>query len=205
MARPRTMTHRDFLDAAMRIVDAEGLDALPFCRLGEEVGVSYTAVYTYFESRQDLVEEMAGRMISDVLASADVSGVTPRDRIIALVMAVRVGMAKHPRALPAFLVSTREVPGAGGAVATVIGLLEDAGLSGDELSLAYRALESYVFGMTVFDFGAAPEHLEVRKKRYRQLEHPAFESLGRSKHAVADHNDAAFRRGLENLLAGFGV
>lgn len=199
------MTHRDFLDAAMRIVDAEGLDALTFRRLGEEVGVSYTAVYTYFESRQDLVEELAGRMIAQVLASVDTSDATPRGQIISLAMAVRAGMAEHPRALPAFLVSTREFPGAGDAVAAVIAMLEEAGLSGDELSLAYRALESYVFGMTVFDFGAAPEHLDVRKKRYRMLKHPAFESLGRSKQAVADHNDAAFRRGLENLLAGFGI
>ena len=59
------MTHSDFLDAAMRIVDAEGLDALTFRRLGEEIGVSYTAVYTYFESRQDLVEELAGPALAD--------------------------------------------------------------------------------------------------------------------------------------------
>ena len=72
------MTHSDFLDAAMRIVDADGLDALTFRRLGEEIGVSYTAVYTYFESRQDLVEELAGRMIAQVLASADTSDATPR-------------------------------------------------------------------------------------------------------------------------------
>jgi hypothetical protein len=31
------------------------------------------------------------------------------------------------------------------------------------LALAYRAVEGYVFGMSVFDFGAAPDHLDVRK------------------------------------------
>ena len=199
------MTHRDFLDAAMRIVDAEGLDALTFRRLGEEVGVSFTAVYTYFESRQDLVENLAGRMIAEVLASADTSDSAPRDRIISLAMAVRAGMAKHPRALPAFLVSSRLTPGAEVVSLAVIATLEEAGLSGDDLTMAYRALESYVFGMTVFDFGAAPDHLDVRKRRYAALKHPAFGPLGRSKQAVADHNDAAFRCGLENLLAGFGI
>ena len=199
------MTHRDFLDAAIRIVDDDGLEALTFRRLGEEVGLSYTAVYTYFENRQDLVENLAGQMIDEVLASADASNPSPRERIIGLAVAVRAGMAKHPRALPAFLVSSRLTPGAEQVSLAVIATLEEAGLSGDELALAYRALESYVFGMTVFDFGAAPEHLDVRKKRYRLLKHPAFEPLGRSKQAVADHNDAAFRRGLENLLAGFGI
>jgi TetR/AcrR family transcriptional regulator, tetracycline repressor protein len=199
------MTHSDFLAAAMRIVDSEGLDALTFRRLGEEVGVSYTAVYTYFESREDLVEELAGSMITEVLASADVSNPSPRERIISMAMAVRAGMAKHPRALPAFLLSTRLNQEADLVMATVIATLEEAGLSGEELALAYRTLESYVFGLTVFDFGAAPEHLDVRKKRYAALNHPAFNALGRSKKAVADHNHAAFRRGLENLLLGFGI
>jgi TetR/AcrR family transcriptional regulator, tetracycline repressor protein len=199
------MTRNEFLNAAIRIVDAEGLEALTFRRLGKELGVSYTAVYTYFESRQELVEELAGWMITDVISSAAMPDTTPRGQIISVAMAVRAGMAKHPRALPAFLVSTKEPPGSGEAVRMVIALMEKAGLSGEELALAYRATESYVFGMSVFDFGAAPEHLEVRKRRYAALKHPAFEALGRSKKAVGEHNDAAFRRGLENLLAGFGI
>jgi TetR/AcrR family transcriptional regulator, tetracycline repressor protein len=199
------MTHSDFLAAAMRIVDSEGLDALTFRRLGEEVGVSYTAVYTYFESRQDLVEELAGSLFGEVLASADVSNPSPRERIVSMAMAVRAGMAKHPRALPAFLMSTRLTPEAELASAAVISSLEEAGLTGEKLALAYRTLESYVFGMTVFDLGAAPEHLDVRKKRYAAMQHPAFEALGRSKKAVGEHNDTAFRLGFENLLDGFGV
>jgi TetR/AcrR family transcriptional regulator, tetracycline repressor protein len=199
------MTRDDFLSAAIVVVDAEGLEALTFRRLGKELGVSYTAAYTYFESRQDLVEELAGWMIAGVLGSVEITETTPRGRIIALAMAVRSGMAKHPRVLPAFLVSTREPPGAGEAVGMVIGLLEQAGLSGDELAIAYRVVESYVFGVSVFDFGAAPEHLDVRKRRYSAMKHPAFEALGRSKKAVGEHNDAAFRSGLENLLAGFGI
>jgi TetR/AcrR family transcriptional regulator, tetracycline repressor protein len=199
------MTRDDFLSAAIVVVDAEGLEALTFRRLGKELGVSYTAAYTYFESRQDLVEELAGWMIAGVLGSVEITETTPRDRIIALAMAVRSGMAKHPRLLPAFLVSTREPPGASDAVGAVIGLLEEAGLEGDDLALAYRAVEGYVFGVSVFDFGAAPEHLDVRKRRYSAMKHPAFEALSRSKKAVGEHNDAAFRRGLESLLAGFGI
>jgi hypothetical protein len=37
------------------------------------------------------------------------------------------------------------------------------------------------------------------------MQHPAFEALGRSKKAVGEHNDTAFRLGFENLLDGFGV
>jgi hypothetical protein len=96
-------------------------------------------------------------------------------------------------------------PGAGVAAETVITALEEGGLSGEKLALAYRTCESYVFGMTVFDFGAAPEHLDVRRRRYSQMQHPAFQMLGRSKKAVGEHNDEAFLKGLELLLDGFGI
>jgi len=70
MGRPRTLTHSEFLEVALRIVDSEGLEALTFRRLGEEVGVSYTAVYTYFDSRQELLEELAGQLVGDALSTA---------------------------------------------------------------------------------------------------------------------------------------
>ena len=205
MGRPRTLTHGEFLEVALRIVDAEGLEALTFRRLGDEIGVSYTAVYTYFEGRQQLLEELAGQLVEDSLSRADLSGETPRQRILAMAAAVRSGFAKHPRALPVFLASTQEPPGTGVAVAAVIAALEEGGLSGEKLAKAYRIFESYVFGMTVFDFGAAPEHIEVRRRRYSKMKHPAFEKLGRSKKAVGEHNDEAFLEGLELLLDGFGL
>ena len=55
MARPQGHTAEEFVDAAIAIVDAEGLEALTFRRLGAEMGVSYTTVYTYFETREQLV------------------------------------------------------------------------------------------------------------------------------------------------------
>jgi AcrR family transcriptional regulator len=205
MGRPRTLTHDEFLEEALRIVDAEGLDALTFRRLGEEVGVSYTAVYTYFDSRQDLLEELAGRLVANALAGADISDASPRRRLLAIAAAIRSGFSKHPRALPVFLASTREPPGTDTAVAAVIGALEEGGLSGEQLALAYRIFESYVGGATVFDFGAAPEHLSVRRRRYAQMKHPAFKDLSRSQRAVGEHNDDAFLRGLEIILEGFGI
>ena len=55
MVRPREHTREEFVDAAIRIVDAEGLEALTLRRLGSEVGVSFTALYTYFSTREDLI------------------------------------------------------------------------------------------------------------------------------------------------------
>lgn len=206
MGRPRKTTSRTFLDVALRIVDAEGLDALTLRRLGTEIGVSSTALYTYFTDRQDLIEKLTGRILGDVISTLDIdAGAPPRRRLVELAVAMRVGLAKHPRALPAFVELGRQVPDTDNAIAGIIATLVEAGIADDDIPIVYRAYESFVFGTTVFDLGGAPAHHEIRRQRYRSFVHPSFRPLGRSKRAVAESNDAAFRRGIENLLAGFGV
>lgn len=37
------------------------------------------------------------------------------------------------------------------------------------------------------------------------MTHPDFRSLGRSQATMRDHNEQAFRRGIEALLDGFGI
>ena len=87
----------------------------------------------------------------------------------------------------------------------VAGLLEAAGLEGRDVATAYRVIESYVFGSTIFDLGAAPNHLSIRRRRYVEVGHEAFKSVATSAKAVGRHNDEAFERGLEILLDGLGL
>lgn len=99
----------------------------------------------------------------------------------------------------------RQVPGAGDAVALVIDTLREAGIGDDDLPVVYRAYESHILGLTLIDVGGAPAHLEIRRRRYKEFPSPAFTPLARSTKAVAANNEEAFRRGVDGLLAGFGV
>lgn len=56
--RHRLERHGEFLRAAMRIVFAEGLEALTMQRLADEVDYSVGSVYTYFPSKSALVAEL---------------------------------------------------------------------------------------------------------------------------------------------------
>lgn len=205
MARPRTLSREDFTKAALKVVDADGLEALTFRRLGVELNVSYTAAYTYFESHAELVDALVGDLLTDILAGVDLSVGTPREKLMTMATLMRRELSKHPRVLPAFLVSTSEVRGYPIATAAVLAIMEEAGLHGRDLSLAYRVLESYVFGSTAFDFGAAPEHLKARKSSYARVNHPDFQELSRSMRAIEEHNEEAFARGLSILLDGIGL
>jgi hypothetical protein len=101
--------------------------------------------------------------------------------------------------------STAPTPGGGNATLSVVALLEEAGLSGPDLVRAYRIIESYVFGASIFDFGAAPEHLSIRRQRYRDTGHPDFRAVATSDKAIGTHNDEAFMHGLGLVLDGLGL
>ena len=205
MARPREHSRDDFLDAAIRIVDAEGLEALTLRRLGPEVGVSYTAVYTYFKTREDLVAVLVDRISADVIAGITPSSDSVRDQLIAVGLSTRRALSRHPRLAGVFTMAQTDAEVGSQATLYVVSLLEQGGLSGRSLVAAYRMIESYVFGSTVFDLGAAPEHLAIRRRRYNLTGHPEFKAVAKSEKSVGEHNDEAFIQGFDFLLTGLGL
>jgi AcrR family transcriptional regulator len=193
------------LDAAIRIVDAEGLEALTLRRLGLDVGVSYTAVYTYFKTREDLIAALVDRISEEIIAGIAPSGDSARDQLIAIAMSSRRALARHPRLATVYITGQSDAVVGNQATLSVVALLESSGIKGRDVVTAYRVLENYVFGSTIFDFGAAPNHLSIRRRRYRATSHPEFKAVGLSDKAVGQHNDEAFVLGLSSLLKGLGV
>lgn len=205
MVRPREHTHEEFIDAAIRIVDAEGLDALTARRLGKEVGVSYTAVYTYFADREQLMGALVDLLAAEVITGISPRGESVRDQLIAVALSSRQALARHPHLVGVFATVSGNAEEGNEATLYVVGLLERAGLAGRDLVTAYRIIESYVFGATVFDLGAAPQHLSIRRRRYTFTGHPDFKTVAKSDKAIGEHNDEAFERGLELILDGLGI
>lgn len=205
MVRPREHTREEFVAAAIRIVDDEGLDALTLRRLGTEVGVSFTALYTYFATREDLIAALVDAVSADIIAGVVPTGESPREQVVAISLATRRALAKHPRLASVYVSDQSGASGGNDATRMVAGLLEAAGLEGRDVATAYRVIESYVFGSTIFDLGAAPNHLSIRRRRYVEVGHDAFKSVASSAKAVGRHNDEAFERGLALILDGLGM
>jgi AcrR family transcriptional regulator len=64
--RPRTLDREAVVDAALRVLDAEGLDAVTIRRVAEELGTSGTALYTYVRDKDELVDLLVDRVIGEV-------------------------------------------------------------------------------------------------------------------------------------------
>lgn len=206
MARPQNFSREDFVRTAVAIVDAEGLEALTFRRIGADMGVSYTAVYTYFENKDALVTALMGYLLDEMTADVVFEGSTPHDKLMKVGLGIRRVMAQHPLWITAFLTTaTGPASDKGNAIMGVARILEEAGIPQESIVLTYRAFEGYVLGSTAFDFSAAPEHLSSRVRRYKDSKHAAFIEVAKSQKSVFANNEEAFAYGLDRLLTALGL
>lgn len=71
-ARPR-LSKAAVVDHALKLADAEGLDALTIRKLAQDLGVTAMALYWHFRSKDDLLEGLAERVWSEVNVTTDSS------------------------------------------------------------------------------------------------------------------------------------
>jgi AcrR family transcriptional regulator len=192
------LTREQFMTAAWDFIERHGFDALTMRSLGRAMGVSASAVYTYFPEREQLVAALADELISR-FPPAEPS-LSARERLEHEALTIRALMREH--AAIGQLIASSPVESETGRLlaARLITALEDLGLTGDDLVAGLRLFEGYVAGMTLFDLAGAPEHLEQRRRRYRAMAHPAFDEHSRSQDAIDHLNEATYARGLAMLL-----
>lgn len=59
---------QDLLDAAVRLIRSEGIEALTMDRVAEAAGVAKGTVYLYFESKRRLVERAVERLVEPLVS-----------------------------------------------------------------------------------------------------------------------------------------
>jgi TetR/AcrR family transcriptional regulator, tetracycline repressor protein len=198
MTEHEPLTRERFVAAAWDIVEERGFAALTMRSLGAELGVSASAVYTYFPEREQLVAALADELLGR-LVPADRS-LPARDRLAAQAQNARTLLHRYPEVGQVVAMSPVDSEPSAVVTGRLIADLEELGLAGDDLVLAYRLYEGYIAGMSLFDLAGAPEHLEQRRLRYRSLSHPAFDEHSRSADAIDALNERTFTAGLSALL-----
>ena len=112
MARPNLsdQTRRGIIEAALRLIDAEGIDALSTRRLARDLGIRGPSLYHYFASKEALLmgvrERLSGELWNGV--ALRLATVEPGDWegvLRGYVEGALDGMADHPNAV-AFMALT---------------------------------------------------------------------------------------------------
>ncbi|MBK7720696.1 MAG: TetR/AcrR family transcriptional regulator C-terminal domain-containing protein [Austwickia sp.] len=146
MAR-RGLTRALVLDAAMRLADTEGLDALTMRSLAAALGVEAMSLYHHVPGKDALLDEMVDRVYAEVPPPA--ADRPWREGLRRRSLAMREVLRRHPWALP--LIESRRTPGPANLAyhEATIACLRAAGFSAAQTAHAYAVLDAYVYGFVL--------------------------------------------------------
>ncbi|MDR2255162.1 MAG: TetR/AcrR family transcriptional regulator [Arthrobacter sp.] len=198
--RPKTsvLSIERIAEAALRLIDAAGFDAMTMKALAAELGVAPSALYNHVPSKAALWLPVQERLMGDVDVSVFQRLPLP-SAMSAWARSYRDVFAAHPGAITGIAV----LPVAGsprtlGVYEAVASALSSAGLPDARIVSVIVAFESFIFGSAldvtapedIFDAGAEGE------------EHPIFSRAVTARAALpAAPADDAFEQGLAALLA----
>ncbi len=103
MARPKVplISRRSALAAALKVIDADGLEALSIRRLGDELGVNGASLYHHFHNKDDILVGVAQLALADVRAPEDAKDW--REWLPANARRLRDALLAHPNLIPVLL------------------------------------------------------------------------------------------------------
>ncbi|HWD61720.1 MAG TPA: TetR/AcrR family transcriptional regulator C-terminal domain-containing protein [Humibacter sp.] len=93
-----TLSRQLVIDEAMRLIDAEGLDALSLRRLASRLHVQAPTLYWHVRNKAELLDALADAIMDDVLAAIPAldAGEEWREWLLTAVSELRRAMLAHP-------------------------------------------------------------------------------------------------------------
>lgn len=162
----RSLTHPEILDAAFELLETKGFDAVSVRGVAGALGLTPTAMYTYYPNKQALlagmIEQVLGRLrVGEGEATTDASGasvapatVGPRDRVHALARDLRTLLVERPGAVGLLLATPLDGPNAMRMDEELLAAFTEAGLDLAAAGRAAHAVRVHVLGAVAFDAAA---------------------------------------------------
>jgi AcrR family transcriptional regulator len=211
MSEPTTrapISKHAVVDAALTLVDRDGLAALTIRKLASEVGAPPMSLYTHFGSKEQLLDLMFDRLVQRLFSAH--GGSTWQHELETAARHVRSVLLVHPHWLP--LLTRTVVPASSlGFYDHVLRLMAEDGFSWDAAMHAFSSAMSFSLGFVLAQRMMTPsQDLVVPLRRFAQLK-DAIPRLARGvyPHVVSAQTaferwsfDEVFDLGLRSLISG---
>jgi AcrR family transcriptional regulator len=154
----RGLDRAQVVDAAVAIADAEGLDAVTLARVAAALGVRSPSLYNHVDGRDGLIRGVAARSTRELAIALRraATGRSGGDALAAVAQAQRDYARTHPGRYAATVAAPapddeEHRDAAADAVDVLTSVLGGAGLEGDDVVHAVRALRSAVHGFAALE------------------------------------------------------
>jgi AcrR family transcriptional regulator len=153
-SRRKPLSAERIVEAAIELIDREGIEALSMRHLGSALGVEAMSLYRHFQAKAALLEAVVARLLAELLLPVP-GTVSWQESFRALARDYRQLLLRHPNAIPLLATLQLSNPGALGAAGAVMALLRDAGFDARTSFHVLATAESYVIGFAYWEAGTA--------------------------------------------------
>ena len=194
----QNLSRQRILEAAVALIDENGLEALSMRRLAQSLDVEAMSLYRHVKNKAALLDGIHETILSEIAIDPDAS-VPWREALVMLAVAFRDVMLDHPAALPLFAARPAVTPGSLRYVDRALRVLDRSNLSDAHVISAFQTLAAFVIGHTSLTHGPHGP-TEATLPRYADSELPMVTKYAPAIETHDDDEDFTF--GLDALLDG---
>jgi AcrR family transcriptional regulator len=201
--RRRSLDREAVVDAALRVLDAEGLDAVTIRRVAHELGTSGTALYTYVHDKDELIDLLLDRVIGEIDVSLIPADLPWPEQVRAIAREMRRVFASHRDIARATLARVPQGENALTMMDGALGRLRAAGVPDEVIALGVDLLALYVgsvsYEETLMEF--SPGFVGELRAYFEQLPQDRFSNIVALADALTSSADR-FEFGLDVIVRG---
>ena len=205
--RARAPLSRDrVLSTAVGLADRGGLESLSMRKLAVALKVEAMSLYHHVASRDDLLDGMVERVVSEI--EAPQRGVPWKEAMRRRALSAHAVLGRHPWATALLMSRVNVSPAMLHYIDATVGCLRQAGFSIALADRAWNALDCYIYGFTLHEqkFPVDPEEYASAAQHFLPMlspeKHPYMREMA-EKVADGSHDGRMdFGFGLELILDG---
>jgi AcrR family transcriptional regulator len=131
------------VDAAVRVLDGEGLDAMTMRRVGQELDTGGASLYAHVANKEELLELVIDRVIGELVLPSAPDGGRWKEQVKEIVRSMRAVLAAHRDVARACLARIPLGPNALRGSEALIGVMRAGGLPDQVIAYACDLLPLY--------------------------------------------------------------
>jgi AcrR family transcriptional regulator len=178
-----TLTRDQIVQAAVELLDAEGLDGTNMRALGQRLGSAATAAYWHVKSKDDLIV-LAGDRVWNEIALPELSGLDWRSAATQMATEMYAILCRHPWVVQAFGSYVMYGPGKARYDDHALAVYETAGFNPTEADRAVTAVFTFVLG-NALGFAAATSMARKLGRQGAQSQERVRDSMAKAREIAA--------------------
>jgi AcrR family transcriptional regulator len=201
------LTRDRILRAALKLADADGIEALSMRKLGQKLGFEAMSLYNHVANKDDLLDGILDLVLAET-EPPTTSGEWD-EAIRKSAVSVHDALRRHPWSCPLLMEARRMRPARLRYMDLLLGRLREAGFSADTTYHAYHVLDGHIFGFALWETGHTytPEEVSSLTERFAHVitpeDYPYLLEHAKQHMDDSAHSDvSAFELGLDLIVAG---